>query len=41
MNKNRTIASQRPAMSRKTVNAICATHPGATLDHNLGEGHDS
>ncbi len=28
-------------MTRETVNALCATYPGATLDHNLGEGHDS
>ncbi len=28
-------------MSRDTVNTICASHKGATLDHNLGEGHDS
>ncbi len=28
-------------MSRKIVNEICKAYPGATLDHNLGEGHDS
>lgn len=28
-------------MSRQTVNRICAAQPGATLDHNFGEAHDS
>ena len=28
-------------MTRQTVNALCAVHQGAALDHNLGEGHDS
>ena len=28
-------------MTRQTVNEICSQMPGATLDHKLGEGHDS
>ncbi len=28
-------------MTRETVNAICASHKGATVDNNLGECHDS
>ena len=28
-------------MSRETVNALCATLPGATVDDLLGPGHDS
>ncbi|MEJ6398755.1 MmcQ/YjbR family DNA-binding protein [Yoonia sp. 208BN28-4] len=28
-------------MTRDTVNRLCADHAGATLDHKLGDGHDS
>lgn len=28
-------------MSRQIVNRLCTALPGATLDHNFGEGHDS